>query len=307
MFDIRGRTSYNHDMQNILFILSILVSQLLCGVEVKKANVDDVELAYYTRGSGDPLVMIMGFRGTMSMWDPAFLEELEKKYTLILFDNRGVGFSTDSNIPLTIAQMAKDTAGLIQTLGFKKAHILGWSMGSRVAMELALNHSEVVDRMILCSPNPGGSHQARRNMSAFSHLTGQKLTPAEGLALIFPDTPEGKKAGVAIITRLMEGVASGKIPNDTKVSEQIVERQLHALRLWDQEDNIYEKLPQIKVPTLVAGGLADVIDSPENVQLVSCQIPFAWSAYYPGAGHDFLSQNYKSFSELVILFIESYR
>lgn len=93
---------------------------------VKKQKVGDIEVAYYTRGSGDPLVMIMGFRGTMAVWDPALLESLEKHYTLILFDNRGSGMSTDSQEDhTTISQMSQDTIQLIKALGYSKAHILG--------------------------------------------------------------------------------------------------------------------------------------------------------------------------------------
>jgi len=59
--------------------------------EVKYVQVGDVKLAYYIRGQGEPLLMINGFISTMSLWDPALLDELSKKHQLILFDNRGVG------------------------------------------------------------------------------------------------------------------------------------------------------------------------------------------------------------------------
>lgn len=291
-------------MAKFIFILFIALLQL-SGIEIKKAKVGDAELAYYMRGSGDPLVMIMGFRGTMAMWDPALLEELEKKYTLILFDNRGVGFSSDSSAPLTLTQMAKDTVELIQTLGFKKAHIFGWSMGALIAVEMALNHPDIVNCMILSAPNPGGN-QVKRNPNVLKKVVEEKLTPAEGLALLFPETPAGQTAGFALIARLMDRVAAGKIPNDMNVNKQIIDRQVQALKTWAREHYV-ERLSQIKAPTLVAGGVDDVINPPENVQIVASQIPFAWSAYFPEAGHAFISQEYKNFSELVILFIESQR
>jgi pimeloyl-ACP methyl ester carboxylesterase len=64
--------------------------------EVKTIDVGDVKLAYYIRGQGKPLFMINGFLSTMSLWDPALIEELATNYQLILFDNRGVGLSTDT-------------------------------------------------------------------------------------------------------------------------------------------------------------------------------------------------------------------
>ena len=64
--------------------------------EVKYAQVGDIKMAYYTRGKGDPLIMIMGYTSTMAAWDPALLDALDDNNTLILFDNRGVGLSTDT-------------------------------------------------------------------------------------------------------------------------------------------------------------------------------------------------------------------
>ncbi len=272
--------------------------------QVKKMKVGEVELAYYLRGKGEPLIMIMGFRGTMGIWDPSLLEELEKKYTLILFDNRGAGLSSDTEQDkTTIAQMAEDTAELIQALGYKKAHVLGWSMGSRIAMELALKFPELVESLILCSPNPGGKSQAKRTTDAYKALTSPSpLSVKEGLSLIFPNTPEGDKASEAFLARLTKAIIEGTVPDDRNVSLETVKRQVHALQLWDRDDQLYELLPRIKISTLVAGGLNDALDNPENVQTVACRIPFAWSAYFPGAGHYFLSQNHRKFAELAILF-----
>lgn len=292
-----------------LLLLSLLMftgCEVPMKVEVKKAKIGDVELAYYTRGSGEPLIMIMGFRGTMSAWDPALLGILEKKYTLIMFDHRGVGLSSDTQEDLTsISQMADDTARLIQSLGYSKAHILGWSMGTRIALELSLKRPELVETMILCSPNPGGEHQAARNMDAFTALTAPVISDEEAISIIFPDTAEGKAAGVVYQGRLAADVLIGKAPNDFSVSSQTVERQARAIKTWDQGNHLYEALPNIKVPTLVTGGLSDVLDSPENVRTVACRLPFAWTAYFPNAGHNFLSQDHERFGELAVLFIET--
>lgn len=274
--------------------------------EVKKANIGDAELAYYTRGSGDPLMMIMGFRGTMAVWDPALLNLLEKHYTLILFDNRGVGLSTnDSKDTLTISKMSDDTAKLIKALGYGKVNVLGWSMGSRIAIDLALNHPEAVNNLILCSPNPGGDHKVMRKSSAYTILTSKDVSQKDALALIYPDTVKGNMASAAFVIRLTQAMLQGTVPNDLDISQEIIDQQIHALQLWDEDNKIYEQLPNIKTPTLVTGGLEDVLSPPENVQVVACRIPLAWTAYFTGSGHAFLSQDYEQFAELVKIFIES--
>jgi len=99
--------------------------------EVKYAQVGDIKMAYYTRGQGAPLFMIMGYTGTMGAWDPALLDVLDDTNTLVMFDNRGAGLSTDTVEDLTsMPQMADDAAGLIKALGYDKANVLGWSMGA---------------------------------------------------------------------------------------------------------------------------------------------------------------------------------
>ena len=274
--------------------------------EVKKEKIGGIDIAYYTRGSGQPLVMIMGFRGTMAIWDPELLNELEKKYTLILFDNRGVGLSSDTEKNLTtIPQMAEDTFDLIKALGYDKVSVLGWSMGSRIAEYLTTTHPEVVENLILCSPNPGGNYQVARKTDAYQKLTSQNISPDEALSLIYPNTSEGREASSSFVRRLTEAITKGSVPDDLKVSDRTIDRQVQAVSRWDKNNENYNSLSNIKVPTLVAGGLADVLDQPENVKIVASRIPFAWTAYFPGAGHAFLSQNAKNFADLVTNFIES--
>ncbi|MCE2983938.1 MAG: alpha/beta hydrolase [Parachlamydia sp.] len=290
-----------------IFFLFILTScERHSAVEIRKQNVNNIELAYYTRGQGEPLLLIMGFRGTMSMWDPQFLAELEKKYTLILFDNRGAGFSSDTeNNDTTISQMAQDAADLLDQLGYKKAHILGWSMGSRIAMDLALQFPEKVRTLILCSPNPGGKRQAVRRSGAYAKLLDVDLSSEEGLSLIFPDSKSGKKASKNYLARLMKAIEGGQVPYDLRVNSRTVKRQKEALALWDENQKTFERLSSIKVPTLAAGGGADSLDSVQNVAIVAEQIPFAWTAYYPQAGHNFISQEAGSFAALVDVFIKT--
>jgi pimeloyl-ACP methyl ester carboxylesterase len=101
--------------------------------EINYASVNGVKLAYYLKGKDDPMIMIMGYAGTLSAWDPALLDELAKNNQLIIFDNRGAGLSTDTKENnTTIPQMADDAAALVKSLGFKKVNVFSWSMGARV-------------------------------------------------------------------------------------------------------------------------------------------------------------------------------
>lgn len=272
--------------------------------EVKMAKVGDVELAYYIRGEGKPLLMINGYKCTMSTWDPALLEDLEKSHQLILFDNRGAGLSTDTvEDHTTIAQMADDAAGLIKALGLKKAHILGWSMGARIAQQLVIRNPDVVDKVLLCAANPGGTHQVATSEEAAKKLKGPVHSELEAVELFYDSTPEGIQEAKAYLERLHNAIAAKTIPNDLIVKPETVERQDRARgKPWDDSNANYDALSNIKAPVLISDGRNDIVDLPGNVQVIANQIPFSWTAFFDG-GHAYLFQNHAQFAALVNVFL----
>ena len=273
--------------------------------EVKYAQVGDVKLAYYLKGKGDPMILIMGYAATMSAWDPALLGELSKNNQLIIFDNRGAGLSTDTKENnTTIPQMADDAAGLVKALGFKKVNVFSWSMGARIGQQLVIRHPELINKAILCAPNPGGKYQIAINKKVGEELNNPSLSPMENFELLFPMTPEGKAAAKVVYERWAAAKAAGTIPDDFIVSKETKARQVRArITLWDADNQNYKDLKNIKVPVLVADGREDIIDNPKNSVVIANQIPFAWLAFYEG-GHAFLFQSYKKLSETVNVFLQ---
>ncbi|SFM24850.1 alpha/beta fold hydrolase [Methanolobus profundi] len=118
---------------------------------VKYASANDIEIGYREFGSGDPIVMIMPFAGTMDMVNDTFVSELAGSYRVILFDNRGMGYSSNNNGTFSLSLFVNDTAGLMDELDLPSAHIFGSSMGASIAQELAVEHPEKVDTLILSS------------------------------------------------------------------------------------------------------------------------------------------------------------
>src|SRR4030042_2301653 len=116
-----------------------------------RANVNGTNIYYGVHGQGEPLVMIMGFGGGCRGWyfqTRAF----KKHYRVIIFDNRGIGKSDKATEPYTIRTMASDILGLMDNLGIEKANVLGMSLGSLVAQEIAIEHPERAMKLILaCS------------------------------------------------------------------------------------------------------------------------------------------------------------
>ena len=273
--------------------------------EVKYAQVGDVKLAYYIRGEGQPLLMINGFLSTMSLWDPALLAELSKNHQLIVFDNRGVGLSTDTaENNTTMEQMADDAAGLVKKLGFKKVNILGWSMGARIAQQFLIRHPDVINKAVLAAANPGGSYQIPASEDVESKLNNPNIPEMEKLGLVFTDNAAGKLAATEVLGRIKLAVENGALPNDFKVSKETTVRQDRArTTLWSSNQSNFENLKNIKTPVLITDGRYDVIDIPKNSQLIASQIPYSWLAYYDG-GHAFLFQQYGRFAETVNAFLK---
>ena len=105
-----------------------------------------IDVAYREFGQGEPLVLVTALGALMDMWDARFVLRLAARYRVVIFDNRGIGRTGAGTAPWSVGRFASDTAGLIRALGFERAHLLGWSLGGDVALCLAVDHPELLDR-----------------------------------------------------------------------------------------------------------------------------------------------------------------
>ena len=88
-------------------------------------RVEDINMSYRILGDGYPLLLIMGYGGTMNLWEERLLRALAKKYKVIIFDNRGIGETSTGHKAFTIEQFAEDSYELMVALKIEKAHVLG--------------------------------------------------------------------------------------------------------------------------------------------------------------------------------------
>jgi pimeloyl-ACP methyl ester carboxylesterase len=127
-----------------------------------------------------------------------FIHGLASSNELILLDNRGIGSSTDDGTPFDIIRLAGDAARVIETLGFERISMLGWSMGGFIAETLALQHPDRVNKLVLLSTDPGGSDADRASAAVWSQLVDTSGTPHEQarrlLSLLFPSDSTANSA-----------------------------------------------------------------------------------------------------------------
>jgi len=116
-----------------------------------------IDYAYRDTGSdGVPLVLLQHFRGNLDNWDPALIDALASARRVVAFDNAGVGGSSGTT-PNTIGRMARDAIAFLAAMGLDQADLLGFSIGSFVAQEIALTRPALVRRLILASSAPQGA------------------------------------------------------------------------------------------------------------------------------------------------------
>ena len=164
---------------------------------VQHVKVGDLDVGYRTIGpigaaaDSTPLLMIMGSSGTMDEWSPQFVEALAQGREVVVFDNRGMGETNDPGGAYQFSQLADDTAGLIKALGFDKMDVLGWSMGGDVALDLAVRHPQVVNRLVSYAGDAGGPHAVPMSKQTLAVLTDTSGTAEQRgmrlLTLLFPE------------------------------------------------------------------------------------------------------------------------
>lgn len=263
--------------------------------QVHITEVADTTIAWYERGEGPPLLMLMGTGSTMAEWDPALLRLLAEDRRLILFDYPGVGLSGPWRGD-SFDSLADLTAGLMTAIDVPEADVLGWSMGGFVAQRLAVNHPAMVSSLILAGTNPGGRRTVLGSSQAQAIDSDPDPSEAEILRELYP--PGDRAEGRRFLRRLERASQSGEIPDDFDVPEATTNTQVAAEDPWLRSNRNYRELADIRAPTLAAAGRRDPVVPPVNLERIADRIPSATLVLFPGA-HAFLFQERESFARAV--------
>ncbi len=254
-------------------------------------DVNGQPIAYELRGHGVPLVLVTGTGYPGATWPPEFVEPLLVRHRVLIFDHRGTGSTPASGEKLSTRLFARDTVGLMDALGLEAAHVLGHSMGGRVAQWMALDRPERVRSLILAATGPGqyrDDHPVQRGIP-LRHATELIERGYEGYmrehieATFF--TPEFARAHPEVVRWLVDAYWAHR-PSVESYLRHIVARQEHQTA---------DRLGEISMPALVLIGDRDTQAMgtgvhTEQSDYLAAHIPNATKRVIEGAAHGYFWQ-----------------
>jgi pimeloyl-ACP methyl ester carboxylesterase len=243
-----------------------------------------------------PLVLCMRLRGTVDHWDPQLLDALAAEREVIVFDNRGTSLSS-GDAPTSIDGLADGGIAFIQALGLTQVDILGWSLGGIVAQGIALRAPELVRRLVVAGSTPAGVPDQPAPGPRVGEILSHAVNDDEDyLYLFFPESDQGRAAGLASLRRLNVrlGASNAVVQPDTSRA------QLGAIAAFA---GYSDRLGELKLPVFVANGAHDVMINSYATYAMSQKLPDAKVVLYSDAGHGFLFQHITDFAHDVNRFL----
>jgi len=262
------------------------------------ARVGDINLHYEVHGEGEPLLLIMGY-GADSNWWYLQTAAFSQEFKVIPFDNRGAGLSDKPDASYTMRMMADDAAGLLDALDIGAAHVFGVSMGGMIAQELVLHHPEKVMSLILGCTMPGGHNAVPPEPESLLFLLDFERTKS---------LPLEQQVEELLPYLFSRGFLER---NRDHVGEFIARAfehptPIHGYRRQSEAFmgfNVYDRLPEIKVPTLVIAGTADRLVPVENSEILASRIPDAELVVLENVGHSFTGEAPEESNKAVLDFL----
>lgn len=274
-------------------------------------EVNGLTIEFAERGTGPPLLLIMGLGGQLTDWPEPFVAELATRFRVVSFDNRDSGLSDaaghgapgrldllraallpqSSRPAYGLDDMADDAAGLLEALNIDRAHIVGMSMGAMIAQLLACRHPARVASLCSIMSHTGD----RRRGLPTVRVVAELLRRAD------PDVDDPLEAALHFFE--LVGGADWNREDQRRRTESslrrafnpdgVLRQTLAILAATDRSD----RLRQVQVPTLVVHGLDDPLIRPSGGIATAKAVAGSRLVMYPGMGHDLPTRRHRELAE----------
>jgi pimeloyl-ACP methyl ester carboxylesterase len=261
------------------------------------------EYAYRELGDSEtPLVLLQHFRGNLDNWDPALIDALAAERRVITFDNVGVAATTGMT-PNTVEAMANDAIAFIEAMNLERIDLLGFSIGSFVAQEIALIRPDLLRRVVLASSAPQGAAGMHGWAPEVIGAVGTPETTPQGyISVFFAPTDTSREAGRQAAGRIFGGRTTDR---DEPTTWQTRQAQYDAVCGWGiPNHSLLQRVAAIELPVFVANGDSDPMILPRYSHLLAGLLPDVRLTIYPDSAHGFLFQHHDRFAADVHAFLE---
>ena len=254
------------------------------------AEVNRTKLYYEIMGQGHPLVLIHGGLLDCRMWDGQF-KKFADFYQVIRYDIRGYGKSA---LPKGKYSHVKDLLGLLKFLEVEQAHIIGLSLGGTIAIDFALEHSEIVSSLILTSTAPIGLRSqddelTKKTLTIYEAARNNRFDEAVEMWLAHPVfSTIQSRARKKIRQMILDNLKSWILPQDNMI--------------WASPPAA-ERLSRVKASSLILVGAQDVHDIREAADFLENKIGVAIKMVIAGAGHHINIEKPRQFNSIVLDFL----
>ncbi len=258
-------------------LLLFMLLAAACGASAdppagRTVAINGIDLYYEIHGSGPPLVLIHGGLGHSGYWHQQF-DALGQHYQLIALDSRGHGRSGFDAEPIGYRLMTRDVLALLDHLGIARAHILGWSDGGIIGLELAIHHPSRVNKIIAYGANyrPEGVRKDVADNARFNAFIAQAASDYQSIS----PAPERWQ-------EFLDNIGG----------------------MWAREPNYSdEQLRGIAVPMLILGGLEEEAIEIDHIRATAALIPGSKLQFMAGTGHFAMWDKPEEFNRIVLEFL----
>ena len=280
-------------------LLLLGVSLVLGACERVPVPLDPAEvpgvLHYEQTGHGEPVVLIQGANLPMQMWDEQ-VEVLTPEFQVVRYDVRGFGGSAPrDSLPY---QSHADLRALLDHLGIERAHLVGLSLGGRIAIDFALTHPERVLSLVLAGPGLSGYKWDRAALREWFGPISEARAERDSL----------RAAELWLRTAFMAPAME-----DAELAPRLTELARANARVWAHEDRevslsppAVDRLSEIRTPTLLLLGERDVADEHRIVERLYQEVPKAQRIVLPGVGHVINLEAPEQFNRAVLQFLRDH-